>query len=61
MLQAQAEYYRHYRAAATSGGNMLRIYQQYAKRFPQDMHVAYGWLETATDYGKPEEMQAGGG
>lgn len=57
VLQAQADYYRHY-SAGEKRSQMLRVYTQYAKKFPQDGTVAFWWLETAVDYGKPEDMKA---
>lgn len=57
VLQAQADYYRHY-SAGEKRPQMLRVYTQYAKKFPQDTTVAFWWLETAVDYGKPEDMKA---
>jgi TolA-binding protein len=57
LLQSQADYYRHY-SAGEKRPQLLRINEQYAKRFPQDTQVAYWWFESATDYGKPEQMKA---
>ena len=57
LLQTQADWFRHY-APGNKRGEMVRVYAQYAKRFPQDIQVAVWWLETATDYGKPEDCKA---
>ncbi|MDX1947008.1 MAG: tetratricopeptide repeat protein [Pirellulaceae bacterium] len=57
VLQAQADYYRHYGPVAKRGEN-VRIYAQFCRRFPQDYAVAWGWLEAATDYGNPEDCKA---
>jgi TolA-binding protein len=57
LLQSQADYYRHY-SSGEKRPFMLRVFTQYAKKFPQDTLVAFWWLETATDYGKPEDMKA---
>ncbi|QDU31291.1 tol-pal system protein YbgF [Anatilimnocola aggregata] len=56
-LQLQADYYRH-NAAANKRGEQVRVYAQFAQKFPTDQQVAYYWLETATDYGKPEDAKA---
>lgn len=57
LLQTQADYYRHY-APANKRGEQVRVYAQYAAKFPADLQVAYYWLETAVDYGKPEDCKA---
>ncbi|WP_254513493.1 tetratricopeptide repeat protein [Anatilimnocola floriformis] len=57
VLQTQADYYRHY-APGPKRGEQVRIYAQYAAKFPTDAQVAYYWLETAIDYGKPEDGKA---
>jgi TolA-binding protein len=57
MLQTQADFYRHY-APGNKRGEQVRVYAQYASKFPTDQQVAYYWLETAVDYGKPEEAKA---
>jgi TolA-binding protein len=54
VLQAQADWFRHY-APGNKRAEMLKVYKQYAARFPQDRQVAWWWLETAIDYGKPED------
>jgi hypothetical protein len=57
LLQTQADWFRHY-APANKRGEQVRVYAQYATKFPQDPLVAYYWLETAIDYGKPEDGKA---
>lgn len=57
LLQTQSEWFRHYSPGNKRGEN-VRIYAQYAARFPKDYQVATWWLEATTDYGKPEEMKA---
>ena len=56
LLQTQSEWFRHYSPGNKRGENM-RIYRQYAARFPLDFQVALWWLETTTDYGKPEDCK----
>lgn len=55
-LSAQADYFRHY-AAASRRGDQVKVYAQWRERFPQDPQVAYWYLETASDYGKPEDCK----
>lgn len=57
ILQTQADYYRHY-APANKRGEQVRVYTQFAAKFPADPQIAYHWLETAIDYGKPEDAKA---
>ncbi len=57
LLQTQSEWFRHY-APGNQRGEMIRVYAQYVARFPKDYQAAMWWLETSTDYGKPEEMKA---
>ena len=57
LLQTQSEWFRHYSPGNKRGEN-VRVYAQYAARFPKDYQVATWWLETSTDYGKPEDMKA---
>lgn len=57
VLNTQSEYYRHY-SPATQRGEMVRVYALACKRFPNDYLYAQYWLETATDYGKPEDAKA---
>ncbi|HEX5104865.1 MAG TPA: hypothetical protein VFV87_13690, partial [Pirellulaceae bacterium] len=57
VLQTQAEWFRHYSPGAKRG-EQVRVYQQFCQRFPQDTQAGWYWLETAVDYGKPEEMKA---
>jgi TolA-binding protein len=57
LLQTQADYYRHY-APAAKRGEQVRVYAQFAQRFPDDPQVAYSWLETAVDYGAPQDAKA---
>ena len=57
LLQTQSEWFRHY-APGNKRGEMVRIYTQYVARFPKDYQAAMWWLETSTDYGKPEDMKA---
>ena len=59
VLQTQAEWFRHY-APGNKRGEQVRVYQQFCQRFPTDTLAAWYWLETAVDYGKPEEMQGRG-
>ena len=56
LLQTQSEWFRHYSPGNKRGENM-RIYRQYAARFPLDFQVALWWLESTTDYGKPEDCK----
>ncbi|WP_425616614.1 tetratricopeptide repeat protein [Anatilimnocola sp. NA78] len=56
LLQTQADYYRHY-APGNKRGEQVRVYTQYAQKFPTDQQIAYYWLETAVDYGKPEDAK----
>ena len=57
VLQTQADWFRHYSPGAKRG-EQLRIYAQFCQRFPQDTTAAWYWLETAVDYGKPEDCKA---
>lgn len=56
LLQTQSEWFRHYSPGNKRIENM-RIYRQYAARFPLDFQVALWWLETTTDYGKVEDCK----
>lgn len=56
LLQTQSEWFRHYSPGNKRGENM-RIYRQYAARFPLDFQVALWWLEATTDYGKAEDCK----
>lgn len=56
LLQTQSEWYRHY-APGNKRGENIRIYRQFATRFPLDFQVALWWLEVSTDYGKPEDCK----
>lgn len=56
LLQTQSEWFRHY-APGNKRAENIRIYRQYATRFPQDFQVALWWLEVATDYGKAEDCK----
>jgi TolA-binding protein len=57
LLDTQSSYYRSY-APGAKRGEMVRVYKQYTQRFPQDALAAWYFLETAVDYGTPEEMKA---
>jgi TolA-binding protein len=57
ILQAQSDFYRHY-APADKRKETIRVFNQYAKRFPQDYLVAAGLLDAVTDFGQPAEMKA---
>lgn len=57
VLQTQSDYYRHY-APANKRGEQVRVNAQYIQKFPTDPQVAYAYLETAIDYGKPEDGKA---
>ena len=56
-LTTQMEWFRHY-SPGNKRGEMIRVYALWCKRFPTDFPAATGWLETATDYGKPEDCKA---
>jgi len=56
LLQTQSEWFRHYSPGNKRVEN-IRIYRQYAARFPLDFQVALWWLEVSTDYGKPEDCK----
>jgi len=56
LLQTQSEWFRHY-APGNRRGENIRVYRQYAARFPTDFQVALWWLEVATDYGKAEDCK----
>ena len=56
LLQTQADWFRHY-APGNRRAEMVGAYKQYAARFPQDRQVAWWWLESAIDYGKPEDAK----
>lgn len=57
LLQTQADYYRHY-SPGEKRQFAPKVFAQYAAKFPQEQPVALMWLESAIDYGKPEEMKA---
>ena len=57
VLTTQMEWFRHYSPGAKRG-EMIRVYALWCKRFPTEFPAAYGWLESATDYGKPEDCKA---
>ncbi|MCE9528057.1 MAG: hypothetical protein K8R36_18610, partial [Planctomycetales bacterium] len=57
VLTTQMEWFRHY-APANKRGEMIRVYALWCKRFPTEFPAAFGWLESATDYGKPEDCKA---
>lgn len=54
---AQAWTYRHY-GSPDQRAHSVALYGQLVQRFPQDWQYAANWLETATDYGTPEQAQA---
>ena len=56
LLQTQSEWFRHYSPGNKRDENM-RVYRQYAARFPLDFQVALWWLEATTDYGKAEDCK----
>lgn len=57
LLQTQSDWFRHYSPGEKRGEN-VKVYAQFARRFPQDIPAAIGWLETSIDYGKPEDAKA---
>lgn len=57
LLTTQMEWFRHY-SPANKRGEMIRVYALWCKRFPTEFPAAFGWLESATDYGKPEDCKA---
>ena len=56
ILQSQADWFRHY-APGNRRIEAVKIYRQYAVKFPQDRLVALAWLEVATDHGQPEDAK----
>ncbi len=56
VLQTQAEWFRHY-AQGNRRAESIKVYRQFAEKFPQDRQVAWWWLESATDFGQPDDMK----
>ncbi len=56
VLQTQAEWFRHY-AQGNRRAESIKVYRQFAEKFPQDRQVAWWYLESATDFGQPEDMK----
>ncbi len=54
---AQAYVFRHY-GSPEQRAQSVALYGQLVQRFPQEWPHAANWLETATDYGTPEQAQA---
>ncbi len=56
VLQTQADWFRYY-APGNRRSESIKVYRQFVAKFPQDRQVAWGWLESATDYGQPEDSK----
>lgn len=56
LLQTQAEWFRHY-AQGNRRGESVKVYRQFATKFPQDRQAAWWWLESAVDHGQPEDAK----